>query len=668
MGNSWDNKATSPQFTTGVTTDSATISVFNTTATTGNLFGAANTINIGSSTATINLPGSSINFTNATSAFVSFGVGGAGVPTFTTRSSGTKSVFYQTLTSSAVDYARGIAASTLWDSIPQANSSYNYKLYGGTTEVFQIRGDGLVTLSGDLATSKTTQSLFNTTATTANVFGAASTLNLAHSVTGGQTINIGTGTTSTGNAKSINIGTGGASGSITSVTLGSIAGSSTTTINGSLLVGIQGAGYTPSAYATAGCNITWNKSANGSGATYIQNFRQGGGGGFNFELYNVNAALIATPLSIAGAGDAIDASPGGHSDYRRLRLGGGNSSGYLFGSFAGLGDGIHLGYNVYYNTAGTAVYPVNFYSTMISVGYAAVDVKASTGYSSAPTTVSSFSADVLQTLTANSTTWGGLRFSGTYTQDSGGGGGSGAQYGIYSTPTFSPTATINNAAAGYFGPVINAASTKTITSARSLFVQLGINSGAGGTGTVTQAISAEFSGPSKTNGTLTTGYALYATVGSGATNNYSFYFDAVGGIGANPVSGVSVAIGGTAPIRIASVGSGSGTTAIIDSNGDIKKLTSSIRTKKNVVNSKIDSALVFELRPVEYDYKSTGQHDFGLIAEEVEKSYPILLNYDSKGKPESVKYDRISLLLLSELKKSNVRITKLEKQIKELKK
>jgi len=67
MGNSWDNKATSPQFTTGVTTDSATISVFNTTATTGNLFGAANTINIGSSTATINLPGSSINFTNATS-------------------------------------------------------------------------------------------------------------------------------------------------------------------------------------------------------------------------------------------------------------------------------------------------------------------------------------------------------------------------------------------------------------------------------------------------------------------------------------------------------------------------------------------------------------------------------------------------------------------------
>lgn len=90
-----------------------------------------------------------LNFTNATSAAVSFGVGGAAAPTFTTRSAGTKAVYYQTLSGSSVDYGRGIAASTLWDSIPQAISGYSYKLYGGTTQILQVRGDGLMTLAAD---------------------------------------------------------------------------------------------------------------------------------------------------------------------------------------------------------------------------------------------------------------------------------------------------------------------------------------------------------------------------------------------------------------------------------------------------------------------------------------------------------------------------------------
>lgn len=41
------------------------------------------------------------------------------------------------------------------------------------------------------------------------------------------------------------------------------------------------------------------------------------------------------------------------SDYRRVRLGGGNQFGYLFTSFPGTGDGIELGYNFYYDSSGT---------------------------------------------------------------------------------------------------------------------------------------------------------------------------------------------------------------------------------------------------------------------------------------------------------------------------
>ncbi len=97
--------------------------------------------------ASVDITVAALNFTNATAAAISFGVGGANLPSFTTRSTGTKAVYYQTLSGSSVDYARGIASATLWDSIPQATSSYSYKLYGGTTQILQVRGDGLMALA-----------------------------------------------------------------------------------------------------------------------------------------------------------------------------------------------------------------------------------------------------------------------------------------------------------------------------------------------------------------------------------------------------------------------------------------------------------------------------------------------------------------------------------------
>jgi hypothetical protein len=119
------------------------------------------------------------------------------------------------------------------------------------------------------------------------------------------TFNLWSQATSSGATKTINIGTSGATGSTTNVTIGSASGTSVSTINGTLVVGINGSGYTPPTVSLAGMGIVWNKNGNGSGATYFQNYRQAGTGGFVFELYNTNGispSLVATPLSINGSG------------------------------------------------------------------------------------------------------------------------------------------------------------------------------------------------------------------------------------------------------------------------------------------------------------------------------------------------------------------------------
>ncbi len=106
-------------------------------------------------------------------------------------------------------------------------------------------GDGTITgdfavNGGDLTTTQSTGTLFNTTATTVSVGGAATTLNLAHNTASAQTVNLGTGSTgaSTYNlatgataaatTKTVNLGTGGAASSTTNINLGSANGGAVT--------------------------------------------------------------------------------------------------------------------------------------------------------------------------------------------------------------------------------------------------------------------------------------------------------------------------------------------------------------------------------------------------------------------------------------------------------
>jgi hypothetical protein len=164
-------------------------------------------------------------------------------------------------------------------------------------------------------------------------------------------------------------------------------------------------------------------------------------------------------------------------------------------------------------------------------------------------------------------------------------------------------------------------------------------------------------------GVLTTGSIPFiGAAGVYSQSNANFFWDNTNkrlGIGTVSPS-AALQIGGTGTVRIAGATSGTGTAAIIDANGDIRPLTSSIMFKKNVVRLNFDTELIELLRPVEYDYKESGEHDFGLIAEEVADIYPLMVNYDKSKKPYSVKYQQLSVLLLKKIQEIELRLQELE--------
>lgn len=91
--------------------------------------------------------------------------------------------------------------------------------YNKTTDSLTMAGD-LAVNGGDITTSTTTATIFNTTATTVTAFGAATTCNLGYSGSNSSTTNIATGSLNAAQIKTINIGTGAATTRITNINLG----------------------------------------------------------------------------------------------------------------------------------------------------------------------------------------------------------------------------------------------------------------------------------------------------------------------------------------------------------------------------------------------------------------------------------------------------------------
>ena len=81
-------------------------------------------------------------FSGSTNNWIDLGTNGYNPPQFTTRSTGTKVVFYEDLTASSTDYAAGIQINALWFSIPAATEDRAFRFYGGITNIASLTGDG----------------------------------------------------------------------------------------------------------------------------------------------------------------------------------------------------------------------------------------------------------------------------------------------------------------------------------------------------------------------------------------------------------------------------------------------------------------------------------------------------------------------------------------------
>ena len=100
---------------------------------------------------------------------------------------------------------------------------------------------------------------------------------------------------------------------------------------------------------------------------------------------------------------------------------------------------------------------------------------------------------------------------------------------------------------------------------------------------------------------------------------------------------------------------GTNATVLIDNGGVLGTVSSSIRFKENVRDMANMSSDLMKLRPVVFNFKKDENKtiQYGLIAEEVAKVMPGIVNYDKENIPEGVRYHDMPAMLLNEIQKQN---------------
>jgi hypothetical protein len=113
-----------------------------------------------------------------------------------------------------------------------------------------------------------------------------------------------------------------------------------------------------------------------------------------------------------------------------------------------------------------------------------------------------------------------------------------------------------------------------------------------------------------------------------------------------------------------------GVAVIVDADGHLGTITSSARFKEAIKPMDKASDAILELKPVTFRYKHeldpAGAPQFGLVAEEVAKVNSDLVARDEKGKPYTVRYEAVNVMLLNEFLKEHQTIQELKKQVAEL--
>ena len=108
----------------------------------------------------------------------------------------------------------------------------------------------------------------------------------------------------------------------------------------------------------------------------------------------------------------------------------------------------------------------------------------------------------------------------------------------------------------------------------------------------------------------------------------------------------------------------------VNNDNKIGTLASSRRYKENINSMDKASEALYQLKPVTFRYRKEVDRacalSFGLIAEEVAKVSPDLITRDRDGKPETVRYDAVNVMLLNEFLKEHGKNKEQEAIIAEL--
>src|SRR5207244_12901783 len=115
----------------------------------------------------------------------------------------------------------------------------------------------------------------------------------------------------------------------------------------------------------------------------------------------------------------------------------------------------------------------------------------------------------------------------------------------------------------------------------------------------------------------------------------------------------------------------SGLSVVVGSGGQVGTSTSSARYRDDIKPMDKPSEAILALQPVTFRYKHeldrTGIPQFGLVAEQVEKVNPDLVARDEQGKPYTVRYEAVNVMLLNEFLKAHRKGEQQEVTLEQLK-
>jgi len=115
-------------------------------------------------------------------------------------------------------------------------------------------------------------------------------------------------------------------------------------------------------------------------------------------------------------------------------------------------------------------------------------------------------------------------------------------------------------------------------------------------------------------------------------------------------------------LRVRDIPAGSGSQLVKDANGNIKVQASDRRLKKNITSIKNSLDKVMALDGKYFDWKDSGQHDIGFIAQDVEKILPELISKTDDGY-KALNYPQITAVLVNAVKELKNENDILRKQI-----